>query len=184
MTLTHESKYHILILTLYAFFCIYFFFFNPYVISHFVFNKTDFQLFLPLALGAFASFFVINFFLSFGKLTLKKESLLRISLLILYASIFAIPEEIIFRGIIQEHLSSFLSPVFAIIIASTIYGLAHIQNGASGLTPSKWNWKFVIITSVVGIFLGLAYHLTGGLILPIALHALFIFCNQAFIKQL
>lgn len=64
----------------------------------------------------------------------------------------ALVEEIIFRGVIQTVLVGWLKPVWGIIVASVIFGLAHINNKA-GLYGVP-NWPYVVLASVVGIAYG------------------------------
>ena len=114
---------------------------------------------------------------------INPETSLTILLTIGYSVVFALPEEIIFRGIIAKNLSSLLQSIFlAVIFSALIFGAAHLLNGAAGLwPPAGWDWSLAGMTAVAGIFLGILYFSTGSLVLPIALHALFIIGNQVFI---
>lgn len=182
MKLAHESKYHILVLLIYVFFCGYLIFFSTLEFN-FLLDVRDLKLVAPLALGAFIALFAVNKFLRFAEFSVKKETLARVLLLVLYAIAFAIPEEIIFRGLIQSYLAYLLpDALLPIIFSALIYGFAHFQNGATSWRPKNWSWKFMAITAVFGLFLGFAFHLTGSLAIPVLLHALFIVFNQAFVK--
>lgn len=75
-----------------------------------------------------------------------------------------IPEELLFRGIIQNLLSKTLGrPWLALIAASLIFGVAHLNNG---------DWRFLVLASLAGGFYGWAYWRTGGLVAPAITHAL------------
>ncbi len=78
------------------------------------------------------------------------------------------PEELLFRGLLQNCLSkTFSSPVGGWIAASIVFGLAHITN--NGVFP---NWRYALLAAIAGLFYGSAWRRTGS-ILPAALvHAL------------
>jgi len=98
--------------------------------------------------------------------------------------LIALPEEIIFRGFIQRYLQSNISNISVVIfLSSIIFGLAHIPNGARGFLPKQWNWKLVVMSFVAGFYLGFAYFLTGSLVVPIILHALFAVVAKMFIQD-
>lgn len=69
-------------------------------------------------------------------------------------------EEIIFRGFLYRALKSKARPVVAAIIASVIFGLAHLQ------------WNVGVDTFVLSLFLIWVYEKTGTLWSAFALHAL------------
>lgn len=88
-----------------------------------------------------------------------------------YGLAFALPEEILFRGIIQGQLETILSsPLLAVFSAAGIYGLAHLGNGARGWHPTCWHWKLGLVTTVAGIFFGLVFLITHSLFFPILFH--------------
>jgi membrane protease YdiL (CAAX protease family) len=75
-------------------------------------------------------------------------------------------EEALFRGFLLPylHVSAFsLNLTLALLISSIIFGLNHLYGGVGGVVGS----------AVVGFFLGLLFILTGNLLLPMVLHALF-----------
>ena len=71
-------------------------------------------------------------------------------------------EEIFFRGIMQSHILSYVAPLWAVIIAGLFFGFAHFYQGASG----------VIGTSILGIWLGATFVITGNIAVPIIGHFL------------
>lgn len=63
----------------------------------------------------------------------------------------AIPEELFFRGILQNLLESRIGHPRAWIIASVIFGLSHFNK------PLPFNWRYVIMGSIAGLFYGRAW---------------------------
>ncbi len=70
----------------------------------------------------------------------------------------ALPEELLFRGIIQNLLSKFFEEkhiqkarFIALFTASIIFGLSHLNN------YSPPNWNYVLMATLAGIFYGLTY---------------------------
>lgn len=180
-----KSKYHICIISLYALLCIYFFFFTQSSEHLFVFQSNDLVLLFPIMVSAIIILFITNYFLKFGTITLNRKNVPKLPIIMLYASILiAIPEEILFRGIIQTYIYSIsLNVILSIILSALIFGLAHVLNGSKGFSPEKWNWKLVAMTFLAGIFLGFSFYVTGSLVVPIVLHTLFILIMKVFIKD-
>ncbi len=82
-----------------------------------------------------------------------------IFLVALAAGVF---EELLFRGVIQAGLVGPLGPWTALIIASLLFGLVHAMTVA-----------YFMITFLMGIYLGLAYHWSGSLLVPMIAHFLY-----------
>ncbi|HLS04858.1 MAG TPA: CPBP family intramembrane glutamic endopeptidase [Wenzhouxiangella sp.] len=82
---------------------------------------------------------------------------------ILAVSVLAgVGEELLFRGVIQTWLGQQTSPALGLIAASVLFGLAH------------WvSRSYAVLTAVVGAYLGLLYHLSGNLFIPVVVHALY-----------
>ena len=81
--------------------------------------------------------------------------------LILVGVLPALGEELIFRGIVQNKLSESLSnPHTAILIASILFGLTHMQ------------LERIIPLSFLGVILGYSYHYSRSIYVPIILHFL------------
>jgi len=79
----------------------------------------------------------------------------------------AIPEELLFRGIIQNFAErSFLKPTPALIVTSLIFGAAHLNNGP------KPDWRYFLLASIAGLFYGNAYTKTRKLLAPAIVHTL------------
>lgn len=74
-------------------------------------------------------------------------------------------EELVFRGFLIAVLAALLpaAPVWiCAVAAAVVFGLAHLYQGASGVT----------VTFVVGLALGGLYLVTGSLLAPVVVHAL------------
>jgi membrane protease YdiL (CAAX protease family) len=69
----------------------------------------------------------------------------------------------------------FNSLIFAIILAASIYGCAHLLNGAKGLGIKKLNWKFAKLTFLLGLPFGIIFAITNSLLIPSLLHAFLVF---------
>jgi uncharacterized protein len=78
--------------------------------------------------------------------------------------LIAIPEEIFFRGILQNTLESRLGRRYALIVASLLFGLAHFNKGA------RFNWRYVLLAAIAGIFYGRAWRARRQLLASIITH--------------
>ncbi len=63
----------------------------------------------------------------------------------------AIPEELFFRGLLQNMLEARYGARRALVIASIVFGLSHFNK------PLPFNWRYVLMATVAGIFYGLAW---------------------------
>jgi hypothetical protein len=63
----------------------------------------------------------------------------------------AIPEELYFRGLIQNGLQNMLGSRSALFVTSAIFGLSHFNKGAA------FNWRYVLLATIAGIFYGRAW---------------------------
>jgi uncharacterized protein len=91
--------------------------------------------------------------------------------------LIAIPEELLFRGIIQNFLEKTLrKPELALIGTSLIFGAAHLNNG-----PAP-DWRYFVLASLAGLFYGNAYQRTNGLLAPAIVHTLVDTVWRAFFK--
>ena len=63
----------------------------------------------------------------------------------------AVPEELFFRGILQNLLQTRMTKVRALATASFLFGLSHFPKGA------VFNWRYVILASIAGVFYGRAW---------------------------
>ena len=63
----------------------------------------------------------------------------------------AIPEELFFRGLLQNMLEARYGANRALVVASVIFGLSHFNK------PRPFNWRYVVMATIAGIFYGLAW---------------------------
>ncbi len=138
-----------------------------------------FLMFMPIAL-------IVG--LSTGFLHVAKHSPSVFELLAAPIAIFlftGIPEEVLFRGLIQNSLSQRIREKsrwhpWALILASIIFGWAHANNRVPPLT--QWHlgplgtisvpWVYVVLATVAGVFYGLTYLRTGKVTAAAIMHAL------------
>lgn len=82
----------------------------------------------------------------------------------------AIPEEFLFRGVLQNFLSKSLPgprhAIYALLIASVIFGASHLHHAP---VP---NWRYAILAALAGLFYGNAYRTRQRLSSPALTHAL------------
>jgi hypothetical protein len=78
------------------------------------------------------------------------------------------PEELLFRGLLQNCLSRTLSSeTGGWIAASALFGLAHITN--NGVFP---NWRYALLAAIAGIFYGRTWRKTGSIFPAAIVHGL------------
>jgi hypothetical protein len=71
--------------------------------------------------------------------------------------IVALPEEIIFRGVIQRTAQDvWRNQALAVALAAALFGLAHLHKGAP--VP---NWRYALLASLAGVGYGLAFRRHG-----------------------
>jgi membrane protease YdiL (CAAX protease family) len=63
----------------------------------------------------------------------------------------AVPEELFFRGLMQNLLERRFGPQAALIATSIIFGLSHYNKRA------LFNWRYVLLATIAGIFYGRAW---------------------------
>lgn len=69
-----------------------------------------------------------------------------------------LPEEVLFRGLLQEGLSRIWTPRAGLLMASAIFGLTHIVKYYPPL-----NWRYALVASLAGLAYGRVYQRTGKL---------------------
>ena len=84
------------------------------------------------------------------------------------ASLSALGEELLFRGVLQ--------PTIGLLPQALVFGIVHQMPG-----PSRWVW--VTWATVVGLGLGVIFELTGAISGPIAAHAIVNGLNLSFLKH-
>ncbi len=105
----------------------------------------EWAFFLPIALG-------LGFALHFISFIPRHPSIGHVVLaLVVVFFLTAVPEEIFFRGILQNLLEGRYGQRAALIIASILFGLSHFHKGAA------FNWRYVILAAIAGVFYGRAW---------------------------
>lgn len=113
--------------------------------SAFLIGAREWLFYLPFAFGLGFSLHFIHFFP-------RTHSLAHVAAGILVTFLLtAVPEEIFFRGILQNLLEPIAGRGRALMIASLLFGLSHFHKGAA------FNWRYVILATVAGIFYGRAW---------------------------
>jgi len=78
------------------------------------------------------------------------------------------PEELLFRGLLQNSLSrTFSNETAGWFTASVVFGLAHITN--NGVFP---NWRYALLATITGIFYGRTWRKTNSIFTAAIVHAL------------
>ncbi|EAA2950152.1 CPBP family intramembrane metalloprotease [Salmonella enterica] len=88
------------------------------------------------------------------------------------ANIFfvSLAEEALFRGYLQQRLSSVISPVPALIISSLLFGIMHYVGGS----------MIIIFSSLAGLIYGIAWMLSGRLWVAVFFHFGLNLCHLLF----
>ena len=76
----------------------------------------------------------------------------------------AVPEELFFRGILQNLLESRLGRAAALVTASILFGLSHYHRGG------RFDWKYILLAAVAGIFYGRAWRERHELLAAVTTH--------------
>ena len=63
----------------------------------------------------------------------------------------AVPEELFFRGLLQNLLEPRLGPTGALCFSALIFGLSHFNK------PFPFNWRYVLLATIAGLFYGRAW---------------------------
>ena len=81
----------------------------------------------------------------------------------------ALPEEILFRSLIQNWLmQKFGSTTGVLLVASIVFGCAHLNNGPGALP----NWRYMILATIAGFAYGKVFQRGSSVISSALLHAL------------
>jgi membrane protease YdiL (CAAX protease family) len=64
----------------------------------------------------------------------------------------AIPEELFFRGLLQNLLEARIGYPGSLFITAAIFGLSHFNK------PLPFNWRYVLLGTIAGVFYGRAWH--------------------------
>jgi membrane protease YdiL (CAAX protease family) len=123
------------------------------------------------ALVAFAAFTIVGLPLALGVRFVHPSTSLPPVLEILGRGIVtwafvALPEELLFRGMIQNWLMRTIgSPMVGLVVASLIFGAAHLDN------PPKI-WRYAMLATLAGLAYGWTYMKTGSSVASSIVHTL------------
>lgn len=79
-------------------------------------------------------------------------------------------EEILFRGAIQNLLWHRLKPIGALVIASAVFGLAHVNKRALGFDVP--NWPYAGVATIAGLGYGFVFWKTNSIMASATVHAM------------
>lgn len=77
-----------------------------------------------------------------------------VSMLMVTFFFVAVPEELFFRGLLQNMLEARMGRSRALIVAAVIFGLSHFNKMNHG---AHFNWRYVLLAAIAGIFYGRAW---------------------------
>ena len=127
-------------------------------VSDLLIGFREWLFFLPFGIG-------LGFALGFIHLHARWPSSMTVgaSLLVTFVLI-AIPEEMFFRGVLQNLLETRFSAVAALGITAVLFGLSHFNKGAA------FNWRYVLLASIAGIFYGRAWNSRHRILASVLTH--------------
>lgn len=78
----------------------------------------------------------------------------------------AVPEELFFRGILQNLLEPRIGTRLALVVTAVLFGLSHFHKGA------VFNWRYVLLAALAGMFYGRAWRERRQLLASSTTHTL------------
>jgi uncharacterized protein len=84
--------------------------------------------------------------------------------LLLTFLLIAIPEELLFRAILQNLIETRLPRTWALVVAALLFGLSHFNHGTG------FNWRYVMLASVAGISYGRAWRANRQIFASVVTH--------------
>lgn len=78
------------------------------------------------------------------------------------SALAGVGEELLFRGVIQSGLSASYGAWPGLLVASVLFGVVHALSRA-----------YFVLATVMGLYLGTLYQVTGNLLLPAIVHGLY-----------
>ena len=88
------------------------------------------------------------------------------------SALAGLAEESLFRGVLQTALADWLNPTPTLVVASTLFGLAHF------ITPT-----YALFASVIGLYLGCLLMMSDNLLVPILVHAMYDFVALVYLVR-
>ncbi len=113
--------------------------------SAFLVGLREWAYFTPFGLGLG---FALKFIHFHRQLPSAAEAIAEIFITFL---LIAIPEEMFFRGILQNLLETRLGRTRALVVTALLFGLSHFNK------PAPFNWRYVLLASIAGVFYGRAW---------------------------
>lgn len=71
--------------------------------------------------------------------------------------LIAVPEELFFRGWLQNLLERRLGRRWALAMTAVVFGLSHFNKRAGHVTTGHFNWRYVLLAAIAGVFYGRAW---------------------------
>ncbi|MBV8051723.1 MAG: CPBP family intramembrane metalloprotease [Acidobacteriaceae bacterium] len=111
-----------------------------------VIGLRELAFFVPIAIP-------LGLFLGFLKVQQRIPRVSSAALTLVFTLLFiAVPEEIFFRGWLQNLLERRLGSRFALIVTAILFGLSHFNKRST-----QFNWRYVLLAAIAGIFYGRAW---------------------------
>lgn len=128
--------------------------------SAFLIGLREWIFFAPIAIGLGLAIHFIRFFP-------RAHSAFDIMAAILVTFLLtAVPEELFFRGVLQNLLEPRFGRGSALLMTSVLFGLSHFHKGA------MFNWRYVVLASISGVFYGRAWRARRQLLASATTHTL------------
>ena len=123
-------------------------------------SKSDFRAALTAIVATMAVMVPFGLLINFLELGVAPVDVFYVAGWPLIYLFTAIPEEMLFRGVMQQQMHGrFANKNMALLLASFIFGLAHLNN--STLNHDSPNWAYVIMATIAGLAYGWTYRKTG-----------------------
>lgn len=78
--------------------------------------------------------------------------------------LIALPEELFFRGILQNLVETRVGKKWALAVTAVVFGLSHFNHGAT------FNWRYVLLASIAGVFYGRAWRANRQILASVVTH--------------
>ncbi|HSJ76602.1 MAG TPA: CPBP family intramembrane glutamic endopeptidase [Gemmatimonadales bacterium] len=89
------------------------------------------------------------------------------------ATVAGVSEEVLFRGVVQPGLARSMPAGLALLVTSLLFGLVHFASRS-----------YAILATIMGLYLGILFQLTGNLLAPVVAHAAYDFAALLWISRL
>ena len=100
--------------------------------------------------------------------TMPRASAISSALMVTFFFV-AVPEELFFRGLLQNMLEARIGRSRALIVSAVIFGLSHFNKLNHGF---PFNWRYVLLAAIAGIFYGRAWRSKRRLVASGTTHTL------------